>query len=83
MIICEIIGWYLCAIIYPVGFLLTAILYIENDIVTNPLLIICWPIGLIQFIQLKINKNQMVNCKTFKKREIVNAVLKEISDEYR
>lgn len=52
---------------YPVGFLLTAILYIENDIVTNPLLIICWPLGLIQFIQLKINKNQ--------------TVLKEISNE--
>lgn len=67
---------------YPAGFLLTAVLYIENDIVENPLLIICWPIGLIYFIQLKNKKNQTVNCKTFEQREFVKTVLKEISDEH-
>lgn len=67
---------FLLITFYPVGFLLTAILYIENDIVENPLLIICWPIGLIQFIHKKIKNNQYN--KLTNKRDIVEEVLKEI-----
>lgn len=67
---------FLLIMFYPAGFLLTAILYIENDIVANPLLIICWPLGLVQFIHKKIKNNQYN--KLTNKRDIVNFVLTEI-----
>lgn len=67
---------FLLITFYPVGFLLTAILYIENDIVVNPLLIICWPLGLVQFIHKKIKNNQYN--KLTNKRDIVEDILKEI-----